>query len=469
MAGFRTEKDSLGTKKVPQKAYYGINVARAVENFQISDERLPQALIRALALIKQAAAYANAETGLLDRKRADAIARAADEVADGALAEQFVVDAFQAGAGTSQNMNANEVIANRANELLGGKRGDYQLVHPNDHVNMGQSTNDVFPTAMRVSALLMLPELLESLDELASQLAAKGRELKSVLKSARTHLQDAVPVTLGQEFAAYAAAVSKSRRRIQRASEDLYNLGIGGSAAGTGMNTHPRYRKLIVKRLCELTGLRLKAAPDMREAMQSQACIAELSSALRGYALELGRIANDLRLLGSGPTTGLAEVRLPAVQAGSSIMPGKVNPVIAECTNMVCFQVIGNDLTINLAVSAGQLELNVMMPVMIHNLLRSMQILGATSRNLAQRCIAGIEADVERCRAYAEGSMGMATALAPYVGYLKAAEVAKRSQAQGRSIAQLAAELDGIDRKQLDKILDAASLTRPGIPGKKLK
>ena len=393
--------------------------------------------------------------------KAKAIRQAADEILGGKLRDQFVVDAFQAGAGTSTNMNANEVLANRALELLGHPKGDYAFLGPNDHVNMGQSTNDTYPTAMRLSAVEALATFYPEADRLAGSLDKLGKKFAKIIKSGRTHLQDAVPVTLGGEFNAYANAIKAGARHVRRTADDLLDLGIGGSAAGTGMNTHPAYAKNMVVELSKECGCRFRKAKDLIHAMQSQAPIAFVSSALRDYAVELGRIANDLRLLSSGPTTGLAEFKLPAVQAGSSIMPGKVNPSIPEMVNMVCFHVIGNDLAVSLAVAAGQMELNVMMPVMAENLLESIEILTAACRQLALRCVNGITADEARCKDYAYRSMALATALAPTIGYLAAADVAKRALAAKTTVAALVREQGLLSDRELARVLDPVRMTRP--------
>jgi len=454
MAETRREKDFLGEVDVPADACFGVQTWRAVQNFPISGLRAPAVFHRAFAEIKKAAALTHKELGALDPKLADAIAQAADEVIMGRHNDQFVVDVFQAGAGTSQNMNVNEVLANRAAEILGGRRGDYKLVHPNDHVNMGQSTNDVYPTAMRVAALLMLPEFLSELRGLAAALRRKADEFRAVAKSGRTHLQDAVPVTLGQEFSAYAEAVAAAAEHVQQESAPLRRLGIGGSAAGTGVNTARGYRRVVIRRLSEQTGLSLMPAKNLFEAMQSMAPFVRLSGALRGTAIEIGRISNDLRLLASGPTTGLGEITLPAVQPGSSIMPGKVNPVIAECMNMICFQVAGNDACIAQAAAAGQMELNVMMPVINYNVLSSVQILTNGCRMLRERCVEGIEADEARCRAYLDGSLGLATVLNPVIGYHKAAEVAREAAATGKTIRQVVLEKGIMSEAELDRLLE---------------
>ena len=462
----RIEKDSLGEKEVPAEAYYGLQSVRAVENFPISGLRMHPRMVEAMVMVKKAAALVNAGLGLLKPEVSSAIAAAADEVLAGSLRDQFVVDVYQMGAGTSFNMNVNEVLANRAIELMGGQKGGYAIVHPNDHVNMAQSTNDVFPTAMRMAARLLLAELLPVLKDLKTALAEKAKEFDGILKSARTHLQDAVPIRLGQEFAAYAVTIGKCQERIAAAARSLEELGIGGSAAGTGLNTHPQYRARLVEHLCAWTKIEWRNAPDMREAMQSNLPIAEASSTLRLLALELTRICNDLRLLTSGPTTGFAEIVLPAVQPGSSIMPGKVNPSMAEMLNMVCFQVIGNDLTVSMAVQAGQLELNVMMPVMAYNLHQSIEILKNAIRVFIGRCVLGIVADAGRCRRYAESSMGLATALNISIGYVRAAEVVKRAVREQKTIIDVVREEKLLTEAQIAQILAPVKLTEPGLPGK---
>jgi len=464
--GTRIEKDSLGQKEVPADAYYGLQSVRAMENFPISGLRKHARMVEAMVMVKKAAAFANAELGLLKPDVSKAIGAAADEVLAGKLRDHFVVDVYQMGAGTAFHMNVNEVLANRAIELLGGKKGDHTVVHPNDHVNMAQATNDVIPTAMRIAARLLLQELLPVLSDLETALGAKAKEFDGILKSARTHLQDAVPIRLGQEFAAYAATIGKCRELIAAAARSLEELGIGGSAAGTGLNTHPQYRFKLVEYLRAWTNINWRNAPDMREAMQSNLPIAEASSALRLLALELTRICNDLRLLASGPTTGFAEIVLPAVQPGSSIMPGKVNPSMAEMLNMVCFQVIGNDLTVAMAVQAGQLELNVMMPVMAYNLHHSIEILKNALRAFIDRCVVGIVADADRCRRYAESSMALATALNTHIGYARAAEVVKRALREQKTIIDVVRDEKLLTEDQIAQILDPIKLTEPGLPGR---
>lgn len=460
----RMETDSLGERRVPQAAYYGIQTLRALENFPISGYRAHPLLIRAVGMVKKAAAHANGELGLLDRRRVSAIARAAVEVIAGRFDDQFVVDVYQAGAGVSFHMNANEVIANRAIELLGGKRGQYEKCHPNDHVNSGQSTNDVFPTAMRLAAILLFNDLLAALAGLEQAFARKGREFDGILKSGRTHLMDAVPVRLGQEFAAYATAMRRCADVLRHAQDQLREVGLGGTAVGTGVNTHPRYQRLVVRTLSRVSGEKLTSTDDLRYAMQSNLAMAVASATLRNLALELIRITNDLRLLASGPNTGLAEISLPALQPGSSIMPGKVNPVLCELAAMVGFQVVGNDQAVALAVQAGQLELNVMMPAMAWNVLHSAEILKNTLRQLAQHCVDGITANEERCRHYANATISLAAALNPYIGYAAAAEIAKESVASGRTITAIALERRLLDARALREILNPRRMTEPAAP-----
>jgi aspartate ammonia-lyase len=458
----RTERDSLGEVRVPRDALYGAQTQRAVENFPISAMRAHPALIRATALIKLASARANERLGKLDGERAAAIAKAAQEIADGALRDQFVVDVFQAGAGTSHNMNANEVIANRANEVLGGNRGEYSPVHPNDHVNMSQSTNDTVPAAIRLAALSLTPALLSAAGSLADALEEKGREFDQILKSARTHLQDALPIRLGQEFAAYAWTVRRDAGRIEEASAYLRELNLGGTAAGTGMNTHPEYASTVAAGLSEVAGVGpLRPAGNLIAVTQSMSDFAHVSGALRTLALDLTQVANDLRLLASGPRTGLAEITLPPVQPGSSIMPGKVNPVMLEMLDMVCFQVCGNDTAIAMAVQAGQLDLNVMMPLIGHNLLQSMEILTNATHVVAERCIRGIGADEARNRHYFEASVGMATVLNPLIGYEAAAKVAQESAETGETIVEVVRRRGLLSEDVLTRLFDPSTLTEP--------
>ncbi len=464
----RTEHDSLGDVPVPSDAYYGAQTARAVANYPISGIRAHPVLIRAYGLLKQACAETNLLLKMIPPRAGHAVVQAAQDVADGKLNDQFVVDVYQAGAGVSFHMNVNEVIANRAIWYLTGKRlnklGDYSIVHPNDHVNFGQSTNDTFPTAMRLASLLLLEEFYPALKELETAFRKKGREFDKILKSGRTHMQDAVPIRLGQEFTAYAVALEHLRNHIRRNAEPLAELGIGGSAVGTGLNAHPKFPHLVVKRLSALTGLRLQSAPDLRAAMQSQFPLASVSGGLRNLALELIRIGNDLRLLTSGPLTGFNEIVLPALQPGSSIMPGKVNPVMGELLDMVAFQVVGCDTAVALAVQAGQLELNVMMPAMIWNVLHATEILKNTCRVVARRCILGIRANREVCERYAYLSPSIATALNPVIGYSRAAEVVKKSLATGRTIPEVCIEEKVLTEKELKQILDPHRMTEPGLP-----
>ncbi len=447
---FRKESDSLGELQVPANALYGVQTQRAVENFPISGLKPWRAFVWSIAAVKRAAALVNFELGLfndreVDGKRftaqqlADAIAQAAAEVMDGQWNDQFVVDPFQAGAGTSHNMNANEVIANRATLILGGEIGKY-YVHPNDHVNMAQSTNDVIPTCIRLGALWRLDELLTSLENLRSALAAKAKEFDDIIKSGRTHLQDAVPVRLGQEFGAYAKAVERDAERIQRSAEGLRRLGIGGTAVGSGLNAHPEYHGRMVKKLSEITGLELRTSDNLFESMQSMADAADFSASLRTLALTLIRIANDFRLLSSGPSTGLDEIRLPAVQPGSSIMPGKVNPVLAEMLDQAMFHVVGCDTTVALAAQAGQLELNVMMPIIAHNLFEMMQVVIGSVNAFTERAVKGLTANREKAEGWLSKNAIIVTALNPVIGYSQGAALVKEALAANASIKELAIE-----------------------------
>lgn len=460
----RSEKDSLGPLEVPSDAYYGVQTQRAIHNFPISGFHAPVQLIRTVGMIKKASAITNRELGLLDARRAKVIIRASDEVIAGKWNDQFVVDVYQAGAGVSFHMNANEVIANRAIEMLGGQRGDYQLCHPNDHVNCSQSTNDVFPTAMRLATELLVEDVLTAVKELAKAFARKSKAFDHVLKAGRTHLMDAVPIRLGQEFAAYATSMRRCETVLRDAQDLLLEVGLGGSAVGTGINTHPRYQKLVVRYLSKICGCRLRATEDPRYAMQSNLAMSVASSALRNLSLELIRIGNDLRLLSSGPNTGLSEIGLPALQPGSSIMPGKVNPVMAELTAMVGFQVIGADVATAMAVQAGQLELNVMMPAMAWNVLHAAEILKNTIQVLTTKCVNGIAANEERCRHYANATISIAAALNPYIGYAAAAEIAKESIRTGRTVTEIALEKKLVDPSLLREILDPVRMTSPAAP-----
>jgi aspartate ammonia-lyase len=461
----RTERDPLGEHAVPADAYYGIQTARAAENFPISGLRVPADLITATILIKKAAAQANVALKRLDERIGNAIIRAADDVLGGALHDQFIVDVYQAGAGTSHNMNANEVLANRAAELLGGRKGEYRLVHPNDHVNMSQSTNDVFPTATRLALLLGCSPLLHAARDVASALDVKSREFEGVLKVGRTHLQDAVPMTLGQEFSGYAACLVRGADDVDRASWQLRELNLGATAVGTGLNAGDDYANLAIKNLSHETGFDLTPAANRFRVTQSMGDVLAYSGALRRLAVELAKIASDLRLLSMGPRAGLSEIALPAVQPGSSIMPGKVNPSIPEMVNQVCYQVIGCDATVCAAAEGGQLELNVMMPVIAWNVIHAATIMREAMKALRIRCVDGIEANVERCRELLDRSTAMATALSPYIGYAVTAEIAKESVKTGRSIRDIVLDRGLMPAQQLDRILSAEVMTRPGIAG----
>ena len=462
---FRTERDPLGEHPVPAGAYYGIQTARAVENFPISGLRAPSELVTATVLVKKAAAQANVALGRLDARVGESLVRAADEVLGGALRDQFVVDVYQAGAGTSHNMNANEVIANRAAELLGGARGAYDLVHPNDHVNMGQSTNDVFPTATRLALLMMHAALVESVRALAAALARKAEAFESVIKVGHTHLQDAVPITVGQELGGFADCLTHAADELEHAARGLHELNLGATAVGTGLNAGEEYAALAVRHLSRHTGLPLKPAANRFRVTQSMGDVVTYSGAMRRLAVELGKVASDLRLLSMGPRAGLGELLLPAAQPGSSIMPGKVNPSIPEMVNQVCYQVMGCDVTVALAAEAGQLELNVMMPVIAWNAIHMSTILREAMAALRLRCVDGLEVDAARCRELLERSTAVATALSPHLGYAQTAEIAKDSVKTGRSIRQIVLERGLMDERQLERVLSVERMTRPGIVG----
>jgi len=462
----RVEKDSLGEIEVPADALYGAQTMRAVRNFPVSGMRPYRAFVWSMAAIKQAAAMVHMDLGLLDEERGQAIVQAAQEVIDGRWDDHFVVDPFQAGAGTSHNMNTNEVIANRANQILGYAVDDPQKpVHPNDHVNMAQSTNDTIPTAIRLGCLWRLDELTGEVTRLAAELRSKALEFDDVVKSGRTHLQDAVPVRLGQEFGAYARAVERDVERIRRAASGLRRLGIGGTATGTGLNAHPEYHARMVRKLSELTDLELYESDDLFESMQSMADAVDFSASMRTLAVTLDRIANDFRLLSSGPATGLDEIRLPAVQPGSSIMPGKVNPVLAEMLNMACFHVMGADLTVMMAGQAGQLELNVMMPIIAHNLFEMMHVLTGAVRAFTDKCVSGLQANREKAGGWLAKNAILVTALNPVIGYLKGAEVAKEAMATSRTIKEVVVEKGYLTAAEADRILDARKMTEGGIQG----
>ncbi|NTU77840.1 MAG: aspartate ammonia-lyase [Chloroflexales bacterium] len=463
---FRIEKDSLGEMQVPADALYGAQTQRAVLNFPVSGLKPYPAFVWAQAAVKRAAAEVNRDLGLLDASLADAIIQAADEVLAGKWQSQFVVDPFQAGAGTSHNMNLNEVIANRASQILGFALDDAKKpVSPNDHVNMAQSTNDTIPTAIRLGCLWRLPDLLAAIDDLADALEAKAQEFDDVVKSGRTHLQDAVPVRLGQEFGAYALAVRNDQERIQAAAERLRRLGIGGTATGTALNAHVEYHQRMVEKLSELTGQGLRSSGNLFESMQSMADPADFSASMRSLCITLVRIANDFRLLSSGPATGLDEIRLPAVQPGSSIMPGKVNPVLAEMLNMACFHVQGCDLTVSLAAQAGQLELNVMMPIIAHNLFEMMHVLIGAVNAFTTKCVVGVTANREKAEGWLAKNAILVTALNPVIGYLNGAAVAKEAMATGKTIKEVVVEKGLLSGEEVDKLIDARTLTEGGIQG----
>jgi len=459
--GFRIEKDSLGEMKVPEDALYGPQTQRAVENFPISGQRFGRRFIEALGLVKRAAAETNAELGHLEAPIAEAVAGAAAEVAEGRWDEQFVLDVYQTGSGTSTNMNANEVIARRATQLMKGKG----TVHPNDHVNFGQSSNDVIPTAIHVAARVAIEkELVPGLEHLRDALARKAAEFDGVMKSGRTHLMDATPVRLGQEFAGYAAQVTKGIERVRRASTELEELALGGTATGTGINTDPGFAAGAVARLAKATGIAFREADDHFEAQGAKDAAVSTAGALNTVATSLMKIADDIRWLGSGPTSGIAEIRLPAIQPGSSIMPGKVNPVMSEATMMVCARVMGNHTTVTVAGSRGNFELNVMMPVLAHALLESITLLASVSRAFADNCVIGIEANEERARDLLELNPSIATALNPYIGYDKAADVAKESAKRGVSVRQVVLERKLLPADKVDEALDVHGMTEPGLP-----
>ena len=467
MTSFRTEKDPLGEKQVPSDALYGVQTLRAVENFPISGLRPLEAFVLAQVWIKKAAAQTHKKTGRLDAKLADAIVKAADEVIGGQHRDQFVVDPYQAGAGTSHNMNVNEVLANRANELLGGKRGEYKPVHPNDHVNMAQSTNDTIPTNIRLSALSRLGPLVGAFNGLRDALAAKGRQFDHIVKAGRTHLQDAMPIRLGQEFTAYGISIDRATRRVEQAADYLRDLGIGGSAVGTGVTVEKEYPALMIQNLKTISGLELREGKDRIQLMQSMGDAAAFSATLRGLAIDLSKIASDLRLMVMGPRTGIDEIKLPAVQPGSSIMPGKINPSIPEMVNQVCFQVIGCDTTVAIASEHGQLELNVMMPVIAHNILLSMQILTSAATVLTEKTVKGIEANEAMCSYWVERSAALATALMPHIGYAKAAEISKASVKEGVLIREMVQRDKILPQEQIDDVLDLKKMTEIGVPGGK--
>jgi aspartate ammonia-lyase len=463
---FRLEHDSIGTKKVPADAYYGVQTLRAYNNFSITGLKMHPELINSIALIKKAAAITNCEVGELDKQKADAIVKACDEIMEGKLHDQFIVDPIQGGAGTSLNMNANEVIANRAIELLGGTKGDYSVINPNDHVNFGQSTNDVFPSCGKIAALKLLSNAQKELIRLKNALEKKAVEFDHVIKMGRTQLQDAVPIRLGQEFRAYCTAITRDIRRFESAKEEINSLNLGGTAIGTGLNADVQYFQRVVKNISILTGLNLVQSYDLIDATQNLDSYASVSGIVKTCAVNLSKMANDLRLMSSGPKTGLGEINLPAKQNGSSIMPGKVNPVIPEVVNQVAFNIIGNDTTITMASEAGQLELNAFEPIIFYNLFESIETLTYAVKTFIDNCIVGITANEEHCREMVNNSIGIITVICPYVGYETAANIAKEALSTGKSVKQLILEKGLFDETQLDKILDPYTMTEPGIIGK---
>ena len=465
---YRSEHDSVGERAIPKDVYYGVQSLRAAENFHITGLTMHPELINSIAEIKKASAITNLEIGLLDKRVADAIVHACDEIVSGKLHDAFIVDPIQGGAGTSLNMNANEVIANRAIELLGGEKGDYSLVNPNDHVNCGQSTNDVFPSAGKLAVLKLLNRAQVQLERLYQALMEKAEEFDDVLKMGRTQLQDAVPIRLGQEFRAYSQAVRRDISRFERAKDEMRCLNMGGTAVGTGINADERYLRRIVPNLCKVTGLDLIQAHDLIDATQNLDEFVAVSGTVKTCAVNLSKMSNDLRLMSSGPRCGFGEINLPPRQNGSSIMPGKVNPVIPEVVNQVAFNIMGNDLTITLAAEAGQLELNAFEPIIFWNLTHAVEFLTYAVNTLVDHCVVGITANRERCRDMVEHSVGIITALCPHVGYEKAAEVAKRAIQTGAPVRQLILEEGLLDEAALDKILDPYSMTEPGISGREL-
>ncbi len=463
---YRVEQDAIGEKEVPADAYYGIQTLRAYENFYITGLKMHPEMINSVAQIKKAAAITNFEVGELDKKIADAIVRACDEVISGKWHDQFIVDPIQGGAGTSLNMNANEVIANRAIEILGGQKGDYHLVNPNDHVNFGQSTNDVFPSCGKMAVLKLIANAQEQLHRLEEALMKKSEEFDSVIKMGRTQLQDAVPIRLGQEFHAYASAIRRDIRRFDNAKEEIKSMNLGGTAIGTGLNADVQYFKRVVKNMSTLTGQDLVQSYDMIDATQNLDSYASVSGIVKNCAINLSKMSNDLRLMSSGPRTGFGEINLPARQNGSSIMPGKINPVIPEVVNQVAFNIIGNDVTITMAAEAGQLELNAFEPIIFYNLFQSIETLTFAVKTLIDNCVVGITANEEHCRKMVESSIGIITAICPYVGYEAASRVAKEALRTGRSVRDLILEKGLMDVEQLKTLLDPYTMTEPGILGK---
>lgn len=468
MIKFRTEGDSLGTMEVPANAYYGIQSLRARNNFGITGYKLSSTFIKSMAMVKKATSLMNLEAGVIEKDVAEAMIQASEEIIDGKFHDQFITDVIQGGAGTSMNMNINEVIANRANELMGGKLGKYEFVTPNDHANYGQSTNDVIPTSGKLTVIQLCESLLSELEELKKSLYEKGAEFDHVIKMGRTHLQDAIPIRLGQEFKAYARPIKRDIQRIKETLEDFYFVNMGATAVGTGLNADTTYVKDIAAKLGEVTGMEFKQSTDLVDGTRNVDVFVWLSSALKVCAVNLSKMANDLRLMASGPRAGFFEINLPMRQPGSSIMPGKVNPVIPEVMNQVSFQIFGNDLTITKAAEAGQLELNVFEPVLFFNLFQSIQILKNGAQTLNYNCIKGITPNAERTEEMVQNSIGIITAINPHVGYKNASEVAKESLKTGRTVRELTIEKGLLTEEELDIILDVYNMTNPGISGKEL-
>ena len=465
---YRIEKDSIGQKQVPVDAYYGVQALRAAENFPITGQKAHPEQIRALAYIKKACALANCEVGLMDQKICDAIVQACDEIVAGQFHDGFIVDPIQGGAGTSLNMNANEVVANRAIEILGGTKGDYTVVHPNDHVNYGQSTNDVIPTSGKLTVMKLIDKLVAELNYLYDALKAKGDEFDDILKMGRTQMQDAVPIRLGQEFHAYAVAIRRGITRIEKAKESMRTINMGGTAIGTGINADKTYYDRIAPILTEVSGTKVEQAEDLVDSTQNLDAFVEVSAAVKACAVTMSKMANDLRLMSSGPRTGFGEINLPAKQNGSSIMPGKVNPVMPEVVSQVAFNIIGNDVTITMAAEAGQLELNAFEPVVFYCLFQSIDTLANVSHTFVDNCISGITANEERCRELVENSVGIITAICPHVGYQPAADIAKKALRTGESVRSLIIKEGLLTAEELDQIMAPAGMTEPGIAAEEL-
>ncbi|WP_138206141.1 aspartate ammonia-lyase [Haloimpatiens lingqiaonensis] len=463
---FRIESDSIGSKEVPKEAYYGVQTLRAVENFRITGLKIHKEFVRSLAQIKKACAITNAEVGLMDKSIQNAIKIACDEIIDGRFYDEFITDPIQGGAGTSMNMNSNEVIANRATEILGGEKGDYSIVHPNDHVNMGQSTNDVIPTAGKITTLKLLPKAIKELIKLYEALVEKSQEFDEVIKMGRTQMQDAVPIRLGQEFAAYSAVIARDIRRLEHAMESLKIVNMGATAIGTGINADKEYENKIVPNLAKVTGMSLKQSENLVDGTQNVDCFVEISGTIKTCAVSLSKIANDLRLMSSGPRTGFGEINLPPKQNGSSIMPGKVNPVIPEVVSQIAFNIIGNDMTITMAAEAGQLELNAFEPVIFYNLFESIETLTNGLETFTNNCIMGITANKDRCQYLVENSVGIVTALCPHIGYKEAAKIAKTAIKTKEPIREIILKSGLLNEEKLDEVLDTMAMTEPGITTK---